>query len=317
MQVKRIIVKRIFLLTLLATFATNAQAQLSSRSRIGDLFGIPMRPYAGLQVGILSFYGDVRPHSGHNYFTGKPGVKFDFMLEMGSESEFAGKLSFMYGMFKESQAYPYDKVKVDPPSVTEALPVVELQHYDLSTYEEGNLNFRTNFFNIGLQGEYRIKNIPGMRNVYPYISTGINLLIFNPYADRLYNKANGTPQLYEEERIKGLHNPAPAYDKKYETQLKTANLYGQGSFSTISVGFPLDIGFDFRVMPTINIRLGSSFTLTLTDYIDGVSGKNIAAHDAALSYDAPSNRASRLQTNSINDFYAYTYVACYIYLPFL
>lgn len=315
MQVKRVIAKIIFLLALLVTCATTTQAQLSSRSRIGDLFGIPMRPYAGFQIGILSFYGDVTRNSGHHYLTGLPAGKFDFMLEIGSEGMFSANLNFMYGMFKKGQTYPYGKVTV--PAPLDIAPT-EVQYTDLAYYEEGNLNFRTNFFSIGLQGEYRIKNIPRFRNIYPYISTGINLLIFNPYADREYNKTSG-PTLYEAERLKGVGNPQPAYDKVYETQLKTANLYGQGSFSTISVGFPLDIGFDFRVQSGVNIRLGSSFTFTLTDNIDGVSGKvaRAATFNPELDYKAEVNRASRLQTNNIYDFYAYTYIACYIYLPFL
>jgi hypothetical protein len=39
--------------------------------------------------------------------------------------------------------------------------------------------------------------------------------------------------------------------------------------------------------------------------------------NAALSLDETTQRAARLQTNRYNDFFAYTYVACYIYLPFL
>jgi hypothetical protein len=316
--VKRVITKTVFLLVLLATGATTTQAQLSSRSRIGDLFGIPMRPYAGLQMGILSFYGDVKRSTGHHWLTGLPAGKFDFMLEIGSEGMFSGNLSFMYGKFRKGQTYPYNKVQVPQTSAQAAEP--ELQYTDLAYYEEGNLNFKTNFFSIGLQGEYRIKNIPGMRNVYPYISTGINILIFNPYADRYFNKEiTKVPTLYEEERLGGLNSPVPAYDRLYETQLKTANIYGQGTFSTVSVGFPLDMGFDFKVQTGVNIRIGTSFTFTLTDYIDGVSSKvaRAATFDPEQDYTAPVNRASRLQTNNRNDFYAYTYVACYVYLPFL
>lgn len=340
MLLKKVIVKKVTLpLLLVALCAGMAQAQmLSSRSRIGDLFGVPMRPYAGVQLGILSFYGDVRPNSGHNWLVGKPGEKLDFMLEIGSEGMYAAKLSFMHGVFSSAQTYLWGKVQVDANPAKYSLnpnsggvPPYSPQYYQLSSYQEGNLNFRTHLFNIGLQGEYRMKNIPNLRNIIPYISTGFNLLIFNPYSDFFYTKS-GQPISYESDRLEGYmewgnppatNNPNQLHssprDGKYETQLSTANLYGEGNFSTITLGIPLEVGFDFRVMPTVNIRFGASFTFTLTDNIDGVSGKvaRKATFDPTLEYDAPVNRASRLQTNKYNDFFAYSYVACYIYLPFL
>ncbi|MDR2937551.1 MAG: hypothetical protein LBU92_01255 [Prevotellaceae bacterium] len=336
MLLKKVIVKKSFALAALLMLCLGvAQAQLSSRSRIGDLFGIPMRPYAGAQIGILSFYGDVRPHSGHNWLTGKPGEKFDFMLEIGSEGTYAAKISFMHGIFNESQAYPWvqmevsanpEKYSLDPNS-----PSYAPQYHRLSSYQEGNLNFRTNLFSIGLQGEYRIQNIPTFRNITPYVSTGFNLLIFNPYSDLSYEKG-GQPVLYELDRLEDYieyGTPPSSYlpgqittgprDNKYETQLSSANLYGEGKFSTVTLGIPLEVGFDFRVMPTVNLRIGSSFTFTLTDNIDGVSGKvaRAATFNPELEYYDPVNRASRLQTNKSNDFFVYTYVACYFYLPFL
>ncbi|MDR0712292.1 MAG: hypothetical protein LBF67_08120 [Prevotellaceae bacterium] len=289
-----------------------------------------IRPYGGLNVGILSFYGDVRPHSGHHWLSGYPGAKLDLMLEVGQAGSVGAKVGFMYAYLKESQKYSYD---ITTPN-SETIPP-NLLPSKLFLYEEGNLNFRSNLFNIALQGEYRIRAIPGLQDIYPYVSIGVNILFFNPHADRV--GADG--ETYEKKRLKNyieadysyiLH---PAYDKKYETNLKSANLYGQ-KISTVTVGFPFEAGFDFRVLPDVNIRFGTSFTLTLSDDIDGVNGKiarkgqsdqsaalNPAAPTATTYWSDPAyiktQRAARLQTNRYNDFYAYTYVACYIYLPFL
>ena len=353
--------KKIYLIALIVLCHSIAEAQ--SRSSRSSLFGTSTRSSIGLQAGVLSFYGDVRPTVGHNLISGQPGARLDYMLELGEDGLFAVKLNFMYGWLKDGQARIWGSTEVDggyldndgnflyPFDKDVALETLypntddQRQYYQLSSYEEGNLNFRTTLYVAGLQGEYRVRNIPGFRNIYPYISAGVSVVIFNPFADRSFVNADGEDVLYETERLNGwawyqypnpeamrpykqedyLNAPGqlntPPRDKKYETQLSKANLYGQGSFSTITVGFPLEVGFDFRVMPNINIRLGTSLTFTLTDYIDGVSGKDARAaqgkFDKMLDYSAPINRASRLQTNKYNDFYAYTYAACYIYLPFL
>ncbi|MDR3187576.1 MAG: hypothetical protein LBT94_00100 [Prevotellaceae bacterium] len=288
----------------------------SSKSAIGSALGMDVRPYGGLSVGILSFYGDVRPNSGHHWFSGYPGTKLDLMLEIGDLGEFSANIGFMYAYLKSAQHSPNDVMVPSNEAPSEMRP--------LALYEEGNLNFRSNLFNIALQGEYRIRTIPGLQNIYPYVSTGVNILFFNPYADRISDKG----KTYQETRLTNYKNADnnlsgmlyPAYDKKYETNLKSAKLYGQ-KLGTVTVGFPVEVGFDFKVLPNATIRFGTSFTFTLSDDIDGVSGKVArqakSDQNAALSLDETTQRAARLQTNRYNDFFAYTYVACYIYLPFL
>lgn len=318
-----------FVFCLAAAAAAMPNKDLSpSQSAIGDWLGLEVKPYGGLSVGILSFYGDVRPSSGHHWFTGYPGVKLDLLLEAGEMGEFGAKIGFMYAYLKNSQHHSSNVVVPNKEALPSSLPP------SLFLYEEGNLNFRSNLFNVALQGEYRIRIIPGLRNIYPYVSTGLNLLFFNPYTDR--KGADG--KTYEENRLKSYQetgfdlNQPFDYDKKYETALKPANLYGQ-KMSTVTVGFPFEVGVDFMVLPAVNIRFGTSFTLTLSDNIDGVSGKSArkgkSDQNALLSLDptgaaywnnpahAQTQRAARLQTNRYNDFFAYTYVACYIYLPFL
>jgi hypothetical protein len=323
-----VLVEFIFCLTAAAAVAAPKRDLPSSKSAIGDWLGMDVRPYGGLSTGILSFYGDVRPNSGHHWLTGYPGIKLDLMLEFGDLGELGAKMGIMYAYLKNAQKYEGSVTVPNSETLPSTLP------RNLAFYEEGNLNFRSNLFNIALQGEYRVRIIPGLQGIYPYISTGINFLFFNPYADRI--GANGV--LYEAKRLNdyqasGFTLGCPldvAYDKKYETKLKSANLYGQ-KIGTVTVGFPVEVGFDFRVLPTVNIRFGTSFTFTLSDNIDGVSGKAArkakSDQNAALSL-APAGywsnpaylqtqRAARLQTNRYNDFFAYTYVACYIYLPFL
>ncbi|MDR1416865.1 MAG: hypothetical protein LBJ57_05555 [Prevotellaceae bacterium] len=274
----------------------------------------------------------MRPKNGHHWFSGYPEAKLDLALEIGRRGEFGAKFGFMYGYLKESQTHSFDELL---PQHSSSRPP------NLAIYEEGNLNFRSNLFGITLQGEYRIRTIPGLQDVYPYVSTGINILFFNPYADRI--DVDGVE--YEAKRLgqnSSMNLPPtqlrlnpndifwPVRDKKYETKLRAASLYGQ-RMSMVTVGFPIEVGVDFKVLPNVNIRFGTSFTFTLSDDIDGVSGKvarkgksdqNAAIGRESNSYWTnsayePTQRAARLQTNGYNDFFAYTYVACYIYLPFL
>lgn len=325
-----VLVGFVFCIAATAVAATPNSDLPSSQSAAGDWLGVEVTPYGGLSAGILSFYGDVRPTSGHHWLVGYPGVKLDLLLELGDKGAFGAKMGFMYACLKSAQRHGYNAMTPNSEALPGSLPP------NLFLYEEGNLNFRSNLFGIALQGEYRVRIIPGLDNIYPYVSTGISILFFNPYADRI--GADG--KSYEEKSLNDYRSSGydptllqqPPYDKKYETNLKAANLYGQ-EMRTVAAGFTLEAGVEFRVLPEVSIRFGTSFTLTLSDNIDGVSGqaarRGKSDQNAALSLDptgatywsnpaqAQTRRAARLQTNEYNDFFAYTYVACYIYLPFL
>ncbi|MGL4956126.1 MAG: hypothetical protein ACRC9X_03000 [Bacteroidales bacterium] len=312
----------IFLFSLLYCNLSNAQSSILS-----DLFGVPITSYAGLQVGITGFYGDLR---NSHWMAGDNTIKGEFMTDIGQDKTFGGKLSVMFGQFSQKTSGLSHTGAVEANSELYPQEMHPLR-YVLGGYEEGNLNFRTRFFEIGLQGEYRLNHLSIFRTIYPFFSTGVNLIIYNPYADRSKLNYDGNPVLYETLRLGGtledMQRNQPVCDGDYETQLKTAQLYG-AKIKGVTVGFPLEIGFDLRVLPMVHIRCGTSFTFTCSDNIDGVAGKvaraaratqetalaENAAHYWATATDAQ-QRAARLPTNRANDFYSHTYVACYIKLP--
>ncbi|MGL4364617.1 MAG: hypothetical protein ACRCSB_05390 [Bacteroidales bacterium] len=315
-----------YILLLFASTVLFTLSNAQSSSVLSDFVGIPLRSYAGLHVGITGFYGDVR---NNHWMSGGNTIKADFMSEIGTDGNYAARIGLLFGQFSQNSSNQF-RTDAVPASSEYPQEIFPLRHM-LGGYEEGNLNFRTRFFELGFQGEYRLNHLPIFRSIFPYFSTGLKVLFFNPYVDRSKLNEQGEPILYESLRLDGqeidiLRN-MPVPDGIYETRLKTTNLYGE-KIKTVSVGFPLEIGFDLRVLPMIHIRCGTSFTFTLTDYIDGVSGKVAraarATQEAALA-ENPANywttateaqqRAARLPTNKSNDFYSYTYVACYIKLP--
>ncbi|MDR1226948.1 MAG: hypothetical protein LBK47_08650 [Prevotellaceae bacterium] len=312
--------KKIFLALLLivtcGTFAYGQRSVVSSRSKLGDLFGVPMKPYAGFGIGLLSFYGDLTPTTAHNWFTGYPAGRVNFSLEIGSQGLWLAHFNVMGGLIREQQNYGGKGIEVD---------VFQNSNWTkdlLGNHPEGHLNVSAALWSFGLMGEARLPYvIPREYNIRPYFAVGLSLLYFNPKSDRYYvDNGDQTPydEFYEDNR-------PVSYDKKYETVLRDSNLYGAGQFSRITLGIPLEAGIDFRITPTVNIRLGTSFTFTLSDYIDGISGKEArAARSLVSKYPttliAPTEqqqRAARLQTNHSNDFFAYTYISFQFYLPFL
>ncbi|MBE0654102.1 MAG: hypothetical protein IH594_09910, partial [Bacteroidales bacterium] len=64
-------------------------------------------------------------------------------------------------------------------------------------------------------------------------------------------------------------------DYKYETDLRKREetLHGLGSYSQNTFAIPLDAGLNFKISDRIFLKMGTSFHLTFTDFLDNVSSK--------------------------------------------
>lgn len=324
-MMKKTLIISILLLTTSFVYAQRSITGGSRSSSSGEIFGIPIKPYAGVSVGINSFYGDVKPKS-HNWLSGNVGAKLNLSAELGSEGIFSAHFNVMYQYLKQSQRFDFNKgVMVGVGNESNPGNIINIAR----TYE-GNLNFRTHMWSIGIMGEYRHPFIfPRENNIRPFVGVGLSLLIFNPKSDRYFINAAGEPNSYENYYKDSYSAP---YDHKYESAIRDSNLYGQGRFANTTLGIPIELGFEFRVIPnTLHIRLATSFTITLSDYIDGVGGKvarkarstqqqmfDEYIADPSIGFNVPEKveRAARLQTNKSNDFYAFTYISFQFYLPF-
>jgi hypothetical protein len=109
------------------------------------------------------------------------------------------------------------------------------------------------------------------KDVSPYISAGFGYLLFNPLGD-LLDKNGTTYNYWQDGSIRNLtesttNEPLSTTikrDYKYETQLKdTVVAYAHNSFY-----IPIGIGAKFNMGFRTSLRIGGTYNLALTDYID-------------------------------------------------
>ncbi len=168
---------------------------------------------------------------------------------------------------------------------------------------ERNLNFQSEIINFGLNFEYTFNHIfrSGSR-ITPFVSAGAESFQFNSKADLL--DSQGRPYNYwSDGTIRDIPENAPNAHESvmiqrnyvYETDLRSANLYGLGNYPQIAFAIPVDYGLDFRISERVKMRLGSSMHFTFSDMIDNVS-----------------SGGSGITGNNRNDRFSYTYVTFHL-----
>ncbi len=125
-------------------------------------------------------------------------------------------------------------------------------------HQSRNLSFKSNVFDFALAGEYTILNLDNFP-LSPYVSAGIGVMIFNPYAEDVSGNKQSLPELGTEGQ--GL----AGYPKAY---------------NTAALEFPLGIGVKYPINERITLALDINYRITRTDYLDDVS--RIGYPDKAL-----------------------------------
>jgi hypothetical protein len=146
-----------------------------------------------------------------------------------------------------------------------------------------NLSFNTNIWQLGLQGDFNFfRFIPGdgLHRSTPYLTLGIGMFSFDPYA----------------------------YLEGQKYYLRELGTEGQGSaaypdrkpYSNIAAYIPLGIGYKYNLNPKMNIGLEIVYNFTTTDYLDDVSKTYAGINNfPTLPSGAPS-AAALLQDRSYN-----------------
>jgi opacity protein-like surface antigen len=116
-------------------------------------------------------------------------------------------------------------------------------------YPERNLSFKSNVFDFAVSGEYTILNLDKFP-LSPYVSAGIGVMLFNPYAIDATGKRQSLPELGTEGQ--GL----AGYP---------------GTYSTAALEFPLGIGVKYPINDRLTLALDFNYRVTRTDYLDDVS----------------------------------------------
>lgn len=137
-----------------------------------------------------------------------------------------------------------------------------------------NLSFNTNIYEVALQGDFNFfKFVPGdgVHNFTPYVTLGVGLFSYDPYAyladEKYYLRPLGTEGQY----AAGGKKP-----------------YGNTSFC-----IPFGAGIKYAMTDKFNISIEAAHRFTGTDYIDDVSGQY-----AGIDKFEPNSPAALLQDRS-------------------
>ncbi|MFI5128542.1 MAG: DUF6089 family protein [Chitinophagales bacterium] len=117
-----------------------------------------------------------------------------------------------------------------------------------------NLSFNSNVWELALQGDFNFfRFLPGepQYNFTPYVTLGVGVFSFDPYA----------------------------YLKGEKVYLRPLGTEGQGSalypdrkqYSTMAISFPIGAGIKYSINERINIAFEILHRITNTDYLDDVS----------------------------------------------
>lgn len=123
-----------------------------------------------------------------------------------------------------------------------------------------NLRFRASFTEFGFVGECNLlKFLPQDKKhgITPYAQLGMAFLYFNP-------KAKFEDRWYPLHALSTEGQGTDAYPNKKK-------------YSLLQIVFPMGVGFRYALSPKANIGFEFAWRLTLTDYLDDVSGDYVEA----------------------------------------
>lgn len=203
--------------------------------------------FVGLGAGMLKYYGDVRASKF------KPGYE----------------LSISKNISPYLQANFY--------TVFGKLGVTEQKY-------PRNINFLSQIKTYGVSGTYNFNHfLPKKRTFSPFVTLGIESLEYltktdqyDQYGNKYYYWSDGSIRNMDENASGAAYNAIILKrDYTFETDVREQNLDGFGKYSERSVAFPIGIGTTIHVFDGMDARIGFTYHITATDYIDGVTKKSV------------------------------------------
>jgi hypothetical protein len=150
-------------------------------------------------------------------------------------------------------------------------------------------NFKTSMFMGGVSLYYNFNHLlKRQRPIHPYFSLGAEILQFTPKGD--YTNQNGTIYHYwtdgtirDIEQGTGVYGTIINRDFTYETDLRDLDLYGYGYYSKTSFAIPVDMGVNVTISDRVKCRIGTTFHLAMTDYIDNIKAGGTWKNDIVIN----------------------------------
>ncbi len=182
----------------------------------------------GVSAGIAHYFGDLNTRSAIN----RPKASFGAFFRKQFNNYIGVKIAANYAFLAYSDVYSKNEVQ-----------------------KTRNLSFNTNIWELSVSGDFNFfKFYPGVEGYTytPYISLGVGLFTYDPYAY--------------------------LNDEKYN--LRSLGTEGQGStnypdrkpYGTTALCIPLAVGFKYNLSEKTNFFMEVGYRFTGTDYLDDVSG---------------------------------------------
>ena len=203
-------------------------------------------PVIGLGVGVINYYGELK-NDVKNLIQGQPTFRGNIYQYIDNKHYWKVNANILYGKISG-----YERSYIDTSK---------------------NMNFESSLFSVGLNVEYSFGNIyKGGKKIVPFISLGGEYFNFSSKAD--IKDENGDLYTYFPDGTVRVGDRLVSRDYNYETDIRSADPYGRGSYTPSSLALAADAGVDFKVSDRVALRLATSLHYTFTDDLDGVSSEN-------------------------------------------
>ena len=146
-----------------------------------------------------------------------------------------------------------------------------------------NLSFNTNVFEVALQGDFNFFRFePGSPyyNFTPYVTLGVGLFTYDPYAFLKGEKYFLRPLGTEGQNV-------PSLNRK--------------QYGTTAIAIPFGVGLKYAITDKLNVSLEVAHRFTNTDYLDDVSSQFVGIENFELNSPAAllQDRSYELSPNKV------------------
>ncbi len=212
------------------------------------------KPRIGFGAGVFTFFGEVRDNTFSHLFTSS--MAYEVNVGRNISKSFALELRVIHGNMKVNER--------------------GIDH---------NYNFSSNIWNGSANIVYNFDNFyKKPKVIMPFVSVGLGYLSFDSKTDLL--SSTGIPyQYWSDGTIRSIDENSPLAenavilqrDYDYETDLRQQNLDGLGKYKLFSMNIPVSGGVNFRVGNRFTMRLGTTYYVNFTDFIDNISDAGVGS----------------------------------------
>ncbi len=218
-----------------------------------------LAPKMNVSVGNMSFWGEIGDINYQPPLTSRYGFEIAFSHQMTNYLQL--NFNFLYGKLGANE----------------------------NTFQRHS-NFQSEIRYGGFNLLYDFGNfLPQKHTIRPFITAGIGGFEFLSKAD-LFDKNGNQYYYWSDGSIRNIAEDNPkasqaiklVRDYYYETDIRESNLDGYGKYPERAWAFPMGAGVVMKITDHFDFKIGATYYLTTTDYIDGIAkgGENLRKGDS-------------------------------------